>query len=183
MCLGLHSKALRGPENRSPFWDVLGGTTISGPFWGAATRPPRPQPGAAGLSAEVNQSPVNAYPPPKPGAAVPAVSPDQLGFRAVVDTGAVAALPLSRATDQEQKSDSATTEPLRCLDLRGCPSRDAGQSQTLRSTRTVRIRNGDGLLQLPLTSVDVLHDLMRDAFGITDLPANFDEARPGQHFG
>ena len=52
-----------------------------------------------------------------------------------------------------------------------------------RSTRTVRTRNGDGLLQLPLTSVDVLHDVMRDAGGIRDLRANFDEAGTGQHPG
>jgi hypothetical protein len=46
-----------------------------------------------------------------------------------------------------------------------------------------RTRNREGLLQLPLTSVDVLHDLTRDAVGIRDLPANLDEARTGQHSG
>jgi hypothetical protein len=70
-----------------------------------------------------------------------------------------------------------------CLMFVDAAARDAGQSQTARSTRTVPTRNGDGPLQLSLTSVDVLHDLMRDAVGIRDLPANFDEARTGQHAG
>jgi hypothetical protein len=32
ICLGSHSKSLRRAENRSVFWDMAGGSTISGPF-------------------------------------------------------------------------------------------------------------------------------------------------------
>jgi hypothetical protein len=47
----------------------------------------------------------------------------------VVDRRAVQTtdgLPLRRAADQEQKPGSATTEPLRCLGLRGCSSYEPG---------------------------------------------------------
>jgi hypothetical protein len=104
-------------------------------------------------------------------------------FWFVADGGVSTRLLLDVPASAKRKRPTVADFRPRRPEFRGCGSRDAGQSQTARSTRTVRTRNGDGLLQLPLTSVDVLHDLMRDAVGIRDLPTNFDEARTGQHSG